>query len=135
MYCVDHQHGRFVTWLQSNDTHAKGQTSNLIRRTKRRFFRDKIDETKGNPKGIWKELKSLSGTSKPRVRSSETVTENVVVSNVGPIVNELNKYFVNLPGQRSWREVRQHQADKLCLFKIKCRHILQHYFANAKANP
>lgn len=48
--------------------HAKSQTTILIRKTKRSSFREKIDENKGNPIGVWKVLKSLSGTSKPRVR-------------------------------------------------------------------
>ena len=65
-------------------------------KTKRSFFREKIDENKGSPKGIWKVLKSLSGTNKPRVRINEIVTENGVVGNEASIANELNKYFVNI---------------------------------------
>ena len=80
----------------SRFTHAKVQTINLLRKTKRRFFREKIDENKGNPKGVWKALKSLSGTSKPRVRINEITTENEVVSDESVIANELNEYFVNI---------------------------------------
>ena len=80
----------------SRFTHAKGQTTNLLRKTKRSFFREKIDENKGNPKGVWKALKSLSGTSKPRVRINEITTENEVVSDESVIANELNEYFVNI---------------------------------------
>ena len=65
----------YEDWAQY--THAKGQTTTLIK--KEFFFREKIDENKGNPKGIWKALKSLSGTSKPQVRINEIVTENGVV--------------------------------------------------------
>ena len=66
-------------WAQY--TRAKGQTTNLIKKKKKRsFFREKIDENKENPKGIWKALKSLSGTSKPRLRINEIVTENGIVS-------------------------------------------------------
>ena len=80
----------------SRFTHAKGQTTNLLRKTKGSFFREKFDENKGNPKGVWKALKSLSGTSKPRVRINEIATENEVVSDESVIANELNEYFVNI---------------------------------------
>ena len=60
------------------------------------FFREKSDDNKGNPKGVWKVLKSLSGTSKPRVRINEITTENEVVSDESVIANELNEYFVNI---------------------------------------
>ena len=71
-------------------------TTNLLRKTKRSFFREKINENKGNPKGVWKALKSLSGTSKPRVCINEITTENEVVSDEAVIANELNEYFVNI---------------------------------------
>ena len=69
---------------------------NRHRKTKRSFFREKIDENKGNPKVVWKALKSLSGTSKPRLRINEITTENEVVSEESVIANELNEYFVNI---------------------------------------
>ena len=64
----------------SRFTQAKRQSTNVLSKTKRRFFREKIDENKGNPKGVWKALKSLSGTSKRGVRINEISTENKVVS-------------------------------------------------------
>ena len=75
---------------------CEGQTTNLLRKAKISFFREKIDENKGNPKGFWKALKSLSWTSKPRVRINEITTENEVVSDEAVIANELNEYFVNI---------------------------------------
>ena len=33
--------------------------TNLIRKSKRMYVQESIDENKGNPKGIWKALKSL----------------------------------------------------------------------------
>ena len=47
-------------------------------------------------KGIWKALKPLNGTSKPRFRINEITTENEVVSDESVIANELNEYFVNI---------------------------------------
>ena len=38
----------------------------------------------------------MSGTSKPRVRINEIVTENDIVGHEASIANELNKYFVNI---------------------------------------
>ena len=40
------------TWLSKRMQKVKPQIS------ERSFFREKIDENKGNPKGIWKALKS-----------------------------------------------------------------------------
>ena len=71
-------------------------TTNLLRKTKRNSFREKIDENKGNPKGVWKALKSLSGTSKPRVCINEITTENEVVNDKAVVANELNEYFINI---------------------------------------
>ena len=75
---------------------CEGQTTNLLRKAKRRFFREKVDENKGNPKGFWKALKLLSWTSKPRVRINEITTENEIVSDEAVFANELNEYFVNI---------------------------------------
>ena len=76
---------------------CEGQTINLLRKAKRSFFREKIDENKGNPKGFWKALKSLTWTSKPRVRINEITTENELVSTTEAVIaNELNEYFVNI---------------------------------------
>ena len=47
-------------------------------------------------KGVWKALKSLSGTSKPRFCINEITTENEVVSDESVIANELNEDFVNI---------------------------------------
>ena len=66
-------------------TYAKGQTTTLIKKTKRSFFGEKIDENKGNPKGIWKALKSLSGTSKPRVRINESLQKMVLLAMKPPL--------------------------------------------------
>ena len=67
------------TGLSTRVQKVKPQIS-FKKKTKRSFFREKIDENKENPKGIWKALKSLSGTSKPRLRINEIVTENGIVS-------------------------------------------------------
>ena len=37
---------------------AKCRTATIIKRSKQSFFGEKIDEKKGNPKGIWNALKT-----------------------------------------------------------------------------
>lgn len=76
--------------------HAKSQTTNLITKTKRSSFREKIDENKGNPIGVWKVLKSLSETSKPRVRI------NVIVNILEQIGNN-NDAGVDFENTYSWQ--------------------------------
>ena len=66
---------------------AKNKTTNLIKKAKRYYFRQSIDENKGNLKRIWSLLKQLGGTSKslPKITNlnynhgssvSETKKEN-----------------------------------------------------------
>ena len=97
-------------WMTKEILHSKKTRDNLLKKARNSnlhedwaqythakvFFGEKIDENKGNPKGIWKALKSLSGTSNPRVRINEIVTENGIVSDEASNANELNiKYFAN----------------------------------------
>ena len=58
--------------------HAKGQTTNLLRKSKRIFF-------------SWKNRREQQ-----RVRINEITTENEAVSDESVIANELNEYFVNI---------------------------------------
>ena len=46
-----------VDWNQFK--RAKCKTSNLIKKAKRNYFQESIEKNKGNPKGIWKALKTL----------------------------------------------------------------------------
>ena len=77
-------------------THSKCKIVKLIKKTKRNFFREKIDQNKGNPKGIWNALKNLSGTSKTRTQIKELETGNGTVCDEKSIANELNSYFTNI---------------------------------------
>ena len=67
-----------IEW--ANYSQAKNKTTNLIRKSKRKYFREKIDENKGNSRGIWKALRTLSGTIKSPVDLKELITENGIVS-------------------------------------------------------
>ena len=81
-------------WAQFK--HARCKATNLIRKTKRNYFCDKIDENKGNPKGIWKAIRSLTGTGKSQVNINELVIGDETITDKSLIVNELNKYFTNI---------------------------------------
>lgn len=85
---------RPVDW--ANYKKARCKTTNLIRKTKRKYFCDKIDENKGNPGGVWKALRSLSGTTKPSVNIKELTTENGTISDKNVITNTLNNHFTNV---------------------------------------
>ena len=71
------------TGLSTRMQKVKPQLS--LKKKKRSFFREKINENKGNPKGIWKALKSLSGTSKPRVRINESLQKMVLLAMKPPL--------------------------------------------------
>lgn len=60
-------------WAKYKGT--KCYVTNLIKKSKRRYVQESIDENKGNPKGIWKALKSLTKTQKPN-KITELKREN-----------------------------------------------------------
>ena len=88
-----------IEW--ANYSQAKNKTTNLIRKSKRKYFREKIDENKGNSRGIWKASRTLSGTIKSPVDIKELITENGIVSDKTSIANTLNHYFTNVVEQIS----------------------------------
>ena len=88
-----------IEW--ANYSQAKNKTTNLIRKSKRKYFREKIDENKGNSRGIWKALRTLSGTIKSPVDIKELIMENGIVSDKTSIANTLNHYFTNIVEQIS----------------------------------
>ena len=74
----------------------KVKLQTLLQGQKEAIFVRKLTKGKGNPKGVWKALKTLSGTRKPRVHIEEVITENGVASDEASIANERNKYFINI---------------------------------------
>ena len=88
-----------IDW--ANYSQAKNKTTNLIRKSKRKYFREKIYENKGNSRGIWKAIRTLSGTIKSPVDIKELITENGIVSDKTSIANTLNHYFTNIVEQIS----------------------------------
>ncbi|KXJ26086.1 putative RNA-directed DNA polymerase from transposon BS [Exaiptasia diaphana] len=76
--------------------HAKGLATNLIKKTKRIYFQETIENNKGNPKGIWKALKSLTGKEKAKTNITELKTTGGLICDKTEIAEELNDYFVNI---------------------------------------
>lgn len=66
-------------WAKYKGT--KCYVTNLIKKSKRRYVQESINENKGNPKGIWKALKSLTKTQKPN-KITELKRENGIAETV-----------------------------------------------------
>ena len=75
---------------------SKCFVTNLIRKFKRLYFQQSIDNNKGNPKGIWKALKSLTKSNKQsritELRRDDSTTETDTLA----MANMLNEFFVNI---------------------------------------
>ena len=80
-------------------TRAKCKTSNLIKYAKRCFFQETIDKNKGNPKGIWRALKTLSGVKKDPISIRQLITENGAVTDKQEIAKNMNDAFINIASQ------------------------------------
>ena len=65
-----------------------------IRKAKTNYFKDKIEENKGNPKNLWKQLKSIGYSSKP-MGNSKIVLDINNESSYEPknISDYINGYF------------------------------------------
>ena len=83
----------------SLQTFAKCKTSNLIKHAKRCFFQETIDKNKGNPRGIWKALKILSGLKKDQFTIRQLITEHGAISDKQEIAEYMNDTFINTASQ------------------------------------
>ena len=82
-------------------TRAKCKTSNLIKHAKRCFFQETIDKNKGNPKGIWRALKTLSGIKKDTISIRQLITEHGAITDKQEIAEIMNDAFINIASQIS----------------------------------
>ena len=80
----------------SHYSNAKCGTASIIKRSKRSFFCEQIDENKGDPKGFWKARKNLSGSGKRTTKIVEVETENGTVYHESSVANELNEFFTKI---------------------------------------
>ena len=87
------------TNLSMDWSFAKCKTSNLIKHAKRCFFQETIDKNKGNPRGIWKALKTLSGLKKDQFTIRQLITEHGAISDKQEIAEYMNDAFINIAFQ------------------------------------
>ena len=60
------------------------------------YFQQSIDDNKGNPKGIWKTLKSLTKSQKSSKVTELRREDSTLETNTSAMANMLNEYFVNI---------------------------------------
>ena len=70
--------------------------TNLIRKSKRNYFQESIDKNKGNPKEIWKAMKSLTKAKKLSKITEMKRDDGTSETDAHAIVNMLNEFFVNI---------------------------------------
>jgi hypothetical protein len=75
---------------------AKYYVTNLIKKSKRRYVQESIDDDKGNPKGLWKALKSPTKTQKSN-KITELKRENGTAETDAIVMaTMLNEFFGNV---------------------------------------
>jgi hypothetical protein len=75
---------------------TKYYVTNLIKKSKRRYVQESIDDNKGSPKGLWKALKSLTKTQKSN-KITELKRENGTAETDAIVMaTMLNEFFVNV---------------------------------------
>ena len=72
------------------------QNVELDKVVKRCFFQETVDKNKGNPKGIWRALKTLSGVKKDQISIRPLITENGAVTDKQEIAENMNDAFINI---------------------------------------
>jgi len=68
----------------------------LIKYAKRCSFQETIDKNKGNRKGIWRVLKTLSGVKKDPISIRQLITENGAITDKQEIAENMNDAFINI---------------------------------------
>ena len=101
-------------WLKYKGT--KCFVTNLIKKSKRMYVQESIDENKGNPKGIWKALKSLTKSQKSNRITELKRDDNTVETDAIAMSNMLNDFFVNFFQQSN---VTAAQTNKFDTTKIE----------------
>ena len=84
-----------------------------MKKARRNFFSQSIDENKGNPKGIWRLLKQLGGTSKPLPKISNLNYNGSSVAEPEMIAESLNNFFVESIASSNEDNVEECNYSKL----------------------
>ena len=64
--------------------------------SRKKYFSDKLLETKGDVNGTWKVLNSALGKRSKTTQTSSLVIDNQKITNPEDIVTNLNKHFTNI---------------------------------------
>ena len=64
--------------------------------SRKKYFSDKVLETKGDVKGTWKVLNSALGKRSKTTQTNFLVIDNQEITNPEDIVTNLNKHFTNI---------------------------------------
>ena len=86
-----------------------------------------IDKNKGNPKGIWKALKTLGGVKKDQVTSRQLITEHGAITDKQEIAEYMNDAFINtaskiIPGSQCVADLN---LDDVALYEfVKSKSVL-----------
>ena len=87
---------------------TKCYVTNLVRKSKRMYFQQSIDDNKGNPKGIWKALKSLTKSQKSTKVTELRREDGTLETDTYAMANMLNEYFENIA-----QELKQSQPSSV----------------------
>ena len=73
---------------------TKSYVTNLVRKSKRMYFQQSIDDNKENPKEIWEALKSLTKSQKSTKVTELRREDGTLETDTSAMANMLNEYFV-----------------------------------------
>ena len=93
---------------QSKYKRTKRYVTNLVRKSKRMYFQQSIDDNKGNPKEIRKALKSLTNSQKSTKVTELRRDDGTLETDTSAMANMLNEYFVNIA-----QEHKQNQTSSV----------------------
>ena len=84
--------------LYSNYCKVRNKIQRDVKHAKARFFLDKIDENKNNPKKLWQHLKSLGYTPSSNNNEAQIILniDNEVCSSSHRVANYINNFFTNI---------------------------------------
>ena len=74
--------------------------------SRKKYFSDKLLETKGDVKGTWKVLNSALGKRSKTTQFNSFVIDNQEITNPEDIVTDLNKHFTNIADKPSKNQNR-----------------------------
>ncbi len=82
--------------LMHGRSNARNQVTHMIKNAKRNYFKLSFQESKGNPRSIWKLIKSLTGNKVPRQPIYFKTTGDKIISSAIDIANNFNHYFTTV---------------------------------------